>query len=198
MHEFAGPQFVERLDVVFAGLFFDALDAYERDPAAVPPAWAPLFGARSRRGIAPLQFALAGMNAHINRDLPLALVATCEELVVDLRPGLPERSDYDRVNDVLARVETEVKASYLTGWIASVDRILHRFDRIDDVLAMWDVRRAREAAWTNAEALWALRGEAVLRDEFVRALDRFVGFAGRGLLVPADTLVRRLARAIAR
>ena len=31
-------------------------------------------------GTAPIQFALAGMNAHINRDLPLALVETCDEL----------------------------------------------------------------------------------------------------------------------
>jgi len=30
-----------------------------------------------------------------------------------------------------------------------VDRFVHRFDRIDDVVAMWDVGCARDAAWTN-------------------------------------------------
>jgi hypothetical protein len=73
---FGDPQFVARLDVVFAGLFFNALDAARTDPARIPRAWAPLVEARAAHGIAPLQFALAGMSAHINRDLPVALVTT--------------------------------------------------------------------------------------------------------------------------
>ena len=63
----------ERLDVVFAGLFFAAVDALERDPASAAAGLACRCSRqRSRGGIAPLQFALAGMNAHINRDLPVA------------------------------------------------------------------------------------------------------------------------------
>jgi hypothetical protein len=193
---FADEAFLARLDVVFANLFFSALEAYQQDAAAAPSAWAPLFAARSRPGIAPLQFALAGMNAHINRDLPIALVATCEERGLALSRSSPEHADYESVNGLLAQVEARVKASYLTGALAFVDRILHRFDRLDDVIAMWDVRQAREAAWTNGEALWALRADAGLRTEFIAALDRMVGFAGRGLLLPADTLLRRLARAL--
>ena len=187
---FVAPTFLERLDIVFADLFFGVV----ANPARVPSAWAPLFAARSLRGIAPLQFALAGMNAHINRDLPVALVTTCEERGVELRRDSPEHADFERVNDLLARVEERIKASYLTGWLAALDRILHRVDRLDDVLAMWDVRVAREAAWTNAETLWAIRDDTDLRDDFVATLDRTVGLAGRGLLVPADTWLRRLAR----
>ena len=44
---------------------------------AMPTAWQPLFERRADPGIEPIQFALAGMNAHINHDLPLAVVATC-------------------------------------------------------------------------------------------------------------------------
>ena len=102
-----------------------------------------------------------------------------------------------RVNDVLAGVEARMKASYLSGWIATLDRILHRVDRLDDIVAMWKVRAAREAAWTNAETLWAIRGDAKVRADFVRTLQRTVGLAGRGLLVPADTWLRRLARRLA-
>jgi hypothetical protein len=195
---FANPHFLERLDVRFANLFFSALETFEQDPARTPSAWQPLFSGRSRRGIAPLQFALAGMNAHINRDLPLALVATCEELGLELHAGSPEHGDYLLVNGLLAQVEGRVKASFLTGLLASLDRIVHRFDRIDDVVAMWDVRRARDAAWTNAETLWALRAEEHLRSQFVQTLDRMVGFAGRGLLLPADTLLGKLARKLRR
>jgi uncharacterized protein DUF5995 len=182
---FADPAFLERLDVAFAQLFFDACDA-----RAAPPAWVPLFAARSQKGIAPIQFALAGMNAHINRDLPLALVS----VRTDLDESSPQHADFERVDVLLAHVEARVKASYLTGWAAALDRVLHRVHRLDDVLAMWDVSRARDAAWTNAQALWALRDESTLRDEFVAALDRMVGFAGRGLLVPAETFLRRVLR----
>jgi len=62
------------------------------------------------------------------------------------------------------------------------------------VLAMWDITRARDAAWTNAEALWALRGTESLANRYLSTLDRTVGFASRGLLNPADTWVARVGR----
>jgi hypothetical protein len=188
---FGDPRFLERLDVVFAGLFFDAVDALAHTPARVPRAWAPLFEARSRRGIAPLQFALAGMNAHINRDLPVALVATCRELGIELEAGSPQHKDFLRINGLLATVEAQVKQQYVAGWLR---RFVRRLDRLDDVVAMWNVGRARDAAWTNGEALWAIRDSPRLSGDFVAALDRTVGFAGRGLLRPADSLLGGLAR----
>ncbi|MDX6276927.1 MAG: hypothetical protein QOJ72_1055, partial [Nocardioidaceae bacterium] len=146
------------------------------------------------RGIAPLQFALAGMNAHINRDLPFALVACWRELGV----SPTDQADFNRVNDVLAHVEASVKQHYLSGPLRMLDRLVHRVDRIDDVVAMWNVRRARDAAWVNAQALWALRDDERLAAEYLAVLDRSVGLAGRGLLQPADTWLQRLARAFAR
>jgi hypothetical protein len=187
---FANPAFLARLDVVFATLYLGAFDAHSRDPRTVPRAWAPLFERRGRRGIAPLQFALAGMNAHINRDLPVALVACWHEL----GPSATDQSDFERVNDVLAQVEEKVKEQYLDGPLRLLDKLVHRVDRIDDVVAMWDIRRAREAAWVNAQALWALRGDKRLAADYVAVLDRSVGLASRGLLEPADTWLQRLGR----
>jgi hypothetical protein len=191
---FADPSFLSALDVRFANLFFSAVDT-----PPVPRAWAPLFDDRARHGVAPLQFALAGMNAHINRDLPVALVTTFEEAGIDLAEGSPQHADYVRVNAVLASVEAEAKEQFLGGgWLRKLDRLIHRFHRIDDVVAMWDVSRARDAAWTNAAALWELRGDRDLYDAYLATLDRTVGFAGRGLLVPADTVLARLARRLGR
>lgn len=194
----ADVRFLEALDVHFASLFFSALDSYGQEPAGTPSAWLPLFAERSRRGIAPLQFALAGMNAHINRDLPVALVTTCHALELDLREGSPEHTAFERVDALLADVERRVKSSYLTGWLAWLDRLVHRLRRIDDVLAMWDVDRARDAAWTNAQALWALGGEPPLASDYLLALDRMVGLASRGLLIPADSWLLKLGRALSR
>ena len=62
---FEDPKFLARLDVVFADRYFAAVDSGVSHEAR-SRAWAPLFDARKREGIAPIQFALAGCNAHIN------------------------------------------------------------------------------------------------------------------------------------
>lgn len=191
---FSDPSFLARLDITFADLFFAALDVYQRSPREAPKAWLPLFEVRSSRGISPLQFALAGMNAHINRDLPVALVAAWSAAGVEPRPDSPQRADFERVNDLLARVQTRIRDRYLTGWLKRLDRALHRFRPLGDALAMWDIRRARATAWVNGQALWALRDESELNAEFLLALDRTTGLGTRGLLVPADTTLNRLDR----
>jgi len=126
----------------------------------------------------------------------VALVTTCRDLGIDLNEHSPEHGDFEHVNLLLARVEAQLKQSYLTGWLAGVDRFVHRFHRIDDIAAMWDVGRARDAAWTNGQALWALRDEPPLAAEFLLTLDRIVGLAGRGLLIPADSMLQRVARSL--
>jgi uncharacterized protein DUF5995 len=177
---FEDPQFIAALDVVFAGRYFAAVDA-----AGVghppPRSWAPLFAARGDARIAPIQFALAGMNAHINHDLPLALVSTCQARSLELSRDSPQYRDYLKINDTIAATETRVKQEFLTGMVRVADEVL---GHIDDVIAMWSITEARNAAWTNAEALWALRDHPDLTAAFEDALDGTVGFASRGLLVP--------------
>src|SRR4051812_3551731 len=175
------PAYLERLDVVFANLFFDAFADSVRGPAAVPRAWAPLFDSRRRRGVAPLQHALAGMNAHINRDLTIALVSTATELGLTVTSPSPQHDDFLSVNALLADAERRVKPMFVTGFIGFLDRI---FGTVDDRVAMWDIYRARDAAWTNAELLWNVRADPELTGNVLVTLDRTVGFAGRGMLVP--------------
>src|SRR5688500_15979522 len=73
------PDWLARLDVNFAQLYFDALKVFITDPKNAAKPWRVLFSARSDVGIKRIQFALCGMNAHINRDLQFALVTTCQE-----------------------------------------------------------------------------------------------------------------------
>jgi hypothetical protein len=62
---FRDTRFMSELDVVFAKLYFAAIAEGEIDVSRAPSAWRPLLRCRTQRGIARLQFALAGMNAHI-------------------------------------------------------------------------------------------------------------------------------------
>jgi hypothetical protein len=178
---FRDARFMSELDVVFANLYFAAMAAGDQDASRAPSAWRPLLRARSHRGIARLQFALAGMNAHINRDLPQGIVQVFEALGGDPTSDRARRQDFDSVNDLLERVEADAKTDFSVGLIGIADTI---GGRVDDVAAMWKVRAARAAAWTNAEVLWALRPTPHIRMAFFDTLDRSTGLAGRGLLTP--------------
>ena len=67
---------MERWAVAFAALYLDALEAslHGRD---VPGPWAAAFAADGT--VAPLRHVLLGMNAHINYDLPQALLAVISD-----------------------------------------------------------------------------------------------------------------------
>jgi Family of unknown function (DUF5995) len=168
-----------RLDVAFAGYYFNAVANLQRNPAQVARAWQALFDARARPNVAPIQFALAGMNAHINHDLPLAVVETCRELNLAPVDGSPEYNDYEKVNGILEAVEAQVKQLYATGLVSEIDRGLRP---VDDVVAMWSVRKARETAWNNAQILWRLSAEPELAQAFEVSLDRLVNLSSQGLL----------------
>jgi len=178
---FHDEPFMHRLDVVFANLYFDAAAAGDVDPSTAPPAWQPLFQARTTMNLLPLQLALAGMNAHINRDLPAAIVATYGELGGAPSDADPRHDDFERINAILEAVETQIKPEFAAGVIKDLDEIAAP---VDDIGAMWSVRAAREAAWTNAEVLWQLKPVPALQQSFFDRLDRLTGFAGRGMLVP--------------
>jgi hypothetical protein len=180
--------FLQRFDVTFAKLYFEAITTWEADPARTARAWQPVFQARNDEKVAPLQFALAGMNAHINNDLVIALdrLSRSEEQYPS-RDGDRYR-DFQRVNDVLERVEGELRPVLSTGVIGAIDVAL---GDLDTILAMWKVRNAREAAWTNGEVVWHLRDKPRLRREYLARLDHMVGFAGRGLLAPGMDVTRK-------
>lgn len=181
-HQFSDSRFLERLDCSFADLYFEALAAELSDPGTAAGAWRPLFEARYRPGILPLQFALAGVNAHINRDLPVALVDCFTALHGEPDRNAAAYSDYQAINQVLSGVQGEAKSWLLSGALAQADGWL---GSADDVAESWSLKHAREAAWVACEVRWALRGVPGLAHHHLEALDKMVGFAGRGLLRPA-------------
>ncbi len=176
---FADPAFTERLDVVFAGLYFTA-EGTLGTTEPCPPAWRPLIEERAA-GRAPIQFALAGMNAHINHDLPIAVVRTCEEFGITPEDGSAQHADFQRVNGILAGVEDQVAVWFETGLIADVADV--NATHVDDALAMWVISAARDLAWSHAKVLWRLRQDPSLADAYGDMLARLVELSGRGILV---------------
>lgn len=176
---FVDPVFMEHLDVTFASLWLEAYDAGGQD---VPRAWAALFERRHDRAVLPIQFALAGMNSHIGHDLAVAVIRTCRHLDTSPeRAGV--RDDYEAVNHLLAASETRIRRSFLTKAGQAVDT---RLDPVVHIVNSWKIDKARDVAWVNVEAMWALRQVGSLATRYRAALARTVGMASRCLLTPTQ------------
>ena len=180
-HAFRDPDAMTDLDVRFASLWLEAYDAAAsgRRP---PAAWRPLFDVRRSRDRLPIQFALAGMNAHIEHDLALALVRTCQARRTSPNDATV-RHDYDAINDVLAEVEAEIRRSFLDDVGRAADQSLGPAAHL---VSAWSIDKARDVAFLNACTLWELRRTTFVRKQYVAALGHTVGLASRLLLTPVS------------
>lgn len=145
---FEDGAWVRRWDVTFAGLFLAAHDA-DASGGPVPRPWRLAFAADP--ALPPLVHLLVELNAHVNWDLPQALLAVMDDEDLEPGPVLASRQrDHARINEVLA-ARTAAEGRRLNP---GVGRLLvplnawltHRF-----------LPRARAEAWHNVLALAAAR-----------------------------------------
>jgi hypothetical protein len=186
---FEDARWVSAWVVDFADRYLHALRRIRAGGADVPRPWQLAFGAD--RGLPPEAHVLLGMNAHINYDLPLSLLAMvpseefADAFLLDRR-----RRDHERIDGVLSsRVTAEDAALERVGGRRTVvDRIIAPANR---QAARTFLREARRKVWNNAAALDAARlrgpddvahGIAVLEQA---AADRV-----RDLLRPGPVLLR--------
>ena len=175
---YGDPEFMTELDVQFANLYFDAVDV-AGDPAAVPLAWRPLAERRDDAGIESIQFALAGMNAHINHDLPIAMVKTCTALAT-APEDVPHFADYQKVDQLLDAAEQAIRQSFENAVELDVD---HRLSAVATLTCNWTMNSARDLAWDNTLLLWALRGNSLASELLLKSLGAATALASRMLLV---------------
>ncbi|MFK0254841.1 DUF5995 family protein [Streptomyces sp. NPDC090445] len=173
--EFPEAHTATTLTVLFAERYLTAVETAS-DGRRVPACWRPLFQYRRHPGVRPLQHALAGINAHIGYDLPLAVVACCRAL--DCAPAALE-ADFDRVGDTLVALEEHIREDLMPG-----PDLLEVADPLTHLVGSWSLERARGAAWSAARLLWGLRRSPDLAEEFAESLDAGVGLVGRCLLTP--------------
>jgi len=176
---FADPAWLARLDVQFARLYFSAMrSALTGEPC--PGCWRAMFDVRNNVRIARLQFALAGMNAHINHDLCLAIDTTCKDTNTEPRHGTAQYNDFTSVNAVLAGLIDQARKALNVRLPGDP---LPAVSHVENTIAAWDVSVAREKAWRNAEYLWNL--PALLADGLMDTIDGLTAVVSKALLVPA-------------
>jgi hypothetical protein len=141
---------VERWDVAFADLYLDALQAALAGRRPARP-WEVAFGAAA--DLPPLRHVLLGMNAHINYDLPQALLAVItDEEFADPALLARRKADHRAIDEVLAaRVGAEGdELAAVSGSASRLDRLLRPASQLGTRRFL---REAREKVWANAVAL---------------------------------------------
>jgi hypothetical protein len=173
-----GAAFIANLDFVFANFYLSALRAWLAggDP---PESWRVLFEQRSNAALARIQFALAGVNAHINRDLAVAVSKTCSQ--AGNKP-LHQTAEYQAYTAVNATLDSLIGQATRELMVSLPGDALPGANKVERAVAAWSVSAARESAWVNAEILSAIAGEPLLSQRFVDTLDGTAALAGKALL----------------
>lgn len=168
---------LDRLDVVFAGLYFKAVAAFVSKSADAPNAWDALMESRFRGGVDRIQFALAGMNAHINHDLAYALIETNCESNINPNRLSPQYADYDAVNQLLQEVMPRALNVLAAGILGQLAQDTGKIGRL---LAFWNIVKARDLAWDVADRL--RQGNPIQQQIGMLAQDQITGALGRAIL----------------
>ncbi|MFN2517905.1 MAG: DUF5995 family protein [Jatrophihabitantaceae bacterium] len=150
---FLDPEWVERWDVAFAELYLGAYDAFVTGESyAVPRPWRLAFTAPD--DLPALRHVLLGINAHVNYDLPQAMLSVISPTDFDDASLLHSRlRDHERIDDVLAsRVKAE--DDQLGDPKTLLDRLLAPLNRLGSKRFL---REARQKVWHNVHALNAAR-----------------------------------------
>jgi Family of unknown function (DUF5995) len=148
---FEDPDWVERWDAVFAELYLQAHDA-DLAGEVVPRPWRLAFDAPAE--LPALRHVLLGINAHVNYDLPQAMLAVISpDDFTDSVLITRRQRDHERIDAVLAgRVAAE--DDQLSAEQTLLDRVLRPFNRLASKRFL---REARQKVWHNVGELHAAR-----------------------------------------
>lgn len=142
--------FMACLDVAFAHRYLAAM-GYGETPPFQPRCWQSLIDHRETRDISPLIFAVAGVNAHVNFDLPFALVTACSVMGRELESG-SNGADYQLINDIFDTHMQGLRRYFESRFQRGFDTAM--VSKVENVLGDYVVYAARWLAWRKAVQLW--------------------------------------------
>lgn len=153
--EFEDSIWVDRLLHRFADYYFEALEAFERDPASAPEVWQIAHYGAHDPHLYALQRLLLGVNAHINYDLVLTLVDLLEDEWTELRE---EKStiryvDYCQVNAIIGRTIDAVQDELIEPAMPVMRLLDQVLGRLDEMLISRLITSWREVTWQHAVSL---------------------------------------------
>ena len=171
--------FLERLDVVFAGLYFGA-EATINSGGELPRSLAPTRRDSARNARADPVRARRHDRPHQPRPADRRRDDVRASGLAPDDDG-PVHRDYQRVDGLLATVERDVAGWFDTGLIADIEDVTPK--ATDEALAMWSLdRRARRRVGAREAAVGTARCRP-LRDAYLAVLAQTTELAARAMLV---------------
>ncbi len=170
--KFEDNERTEKLDVIFANRYIKAYFDYQ-EKKEVTASWLKAFKMGGKFWPIVLQHLLIGMNAHINLDLGIAAAAVSKGQDID-----DLQNDFNKINEVLAALVTEVQDDLAAIWPRLV-WILKKTKKIDDFLVNFSMKIARDQAWAFAKSIANKSGGELAnaiqeKDTAVAKLDRII------------------------
>lgn len=178
---FADAARMNRLATVFANRYLAAFDVAQTAGGGRPArAWQVAFDAGARSHTMILQHVLVGMNAHINFDLPLAVIAAAGGgTVADIE------QDFKAINQILAALLDPVQ-DVIDGFSPLLGILDQVGGRTDEALVTFSINNARDEAWHEATRLALEPTEQ--RERSILSLDRRVTLLAERIILPDGPL----------
>jgi Family of unknown function (DUF5995) len=190
---FADNHWVRRWDLAFADLYMAALAA-DRAGEPISGPWRVAFDAALREpDLPPVRHVLFGMNAHINYDLPQALLRVIDESEFDDEDLLRRRlADHRHLDTVLqSRIGAEDAELTAVSTVTRFDRLIAPANRAATGRFLTE---SRAKVWRNARALdRARRAGDTAYAVTLAELEGLCAARVRDLTAPGQVLLR-LAR----
>ena len=175
--EFRDPEFMAVFDIAFANRYLNGI-GWGEPQTWQPKCWKALLDNRQASHISPLIFAVAGVNAHVNFDLPFAVVSACAQLGQELDSGT-HHDDYQLINQIFAEhmqqlrqhFENRFEKGFDTAWVS----------RVENMLGDLVVKFSRDMAWNKAKQLWPVHRDEAQMTKLAQSRDRWVALVNWGL-----------------
>ncbi len=145
---FDDRKWLNRVDTVFADLYFDVTRRWESGRRGnIPAAWRVALQAEDDRAVSGLGNFMLSMNAHINRDFPYVIAS----VGLTAPDGTSHKADHNRYNRRLDTLYAPVFAEEAARFDPTFDDI--DVGTVEETIAGVIMRGWREMVWRHAEQL---------------------------------------------
>ena len=177
---FGDPAYITALDVAFANRYLDALRDHDAGKHTPDP-WRVLIDRRADHAVQSLQFAAAGVNAHINFDLPHAVLEVWEGPQGPGPKNMAQHDTYQKVDQIFAGEMDNLRHKFETANEKQWDK--GRLDKLLNLVGDLLVDGTRDVAWKEASHMWAFRAFGPVDALYMKGLEASVGAMGDAMLV---------------
>jgi hypothetical protein len=152
---FDDEKWLNRVDTVFAELYFDTTSRWESGRRTnIPAAWRIALQAEDDRAVSGLGNFMLAMNAHINRDFPYVIA----KVGLTAPDGTSHKADHNRYNQRLDTLYAPVFAEEAARFDPTFDDV--NLGTVEETAAGVIMRGWRELVWRHAELLALARTPA--------------------------------------